>query len=115
MNYKVQHFHLNFFVGGCLKTPKDADSESLQAKWIKDLGELNLRANDIHTIIERAKSYHLRKDESWHGCILPAVRPHQKLLLRLVVCIRKRSKYEQHVFFFHKIAFIFSFHHHEVS
>jgi 8-oxo-dGDP phosphatase len=77
-----------------LRTPKDADSECLQAKWVKDLGELNLRCSDIHTIIERAKSYHTRKDEPWHGCMLPAVRPHHKLLLRLVVCIRKRSKYE---------------------
>ncbi|GFG35121.1 hypothetical protein Cfor_09609 [Coptotermes formosanus] len=83
--------------GGCLKTPKDADSESLQAKWIKDLGELNLRCNDIHTIIERARSYHARKDELWHGCVLPAVRPHQKLLLRLVVCIRKRSNNCVHI------------------
>merc|ERR1712209_71450 len=31
--------------GGRLKTPADADSESLQAKWISDLGELSLRAN----------------------------------------------------------------------
>jgi 8-oxo-dGDP phosphatase len=77
-----------------LKTPKDADSESLQAKWIKDLGELNLRANDILPIIERARSYHARRDECWHGCLLPSVRPLRKLLLRLVVCIRKRSKYE---------------------
>jgi len=92
MSYEIRHFYSHYFIGGCLKTPKDADSESLQAKWIKDLGELNLRCNDIHTIIERARSYHARKDEVWHGCVLPAVRPHQKLLLRLVVCIRKRSK-----------------------
>lgn len=92
MNYEVQHLYSNYFIGGCLKTPKDADSESLQAKWIKDLGELNLRCNDIHMIIERARSYHAKEDELWHGCVLPAVQPHQKLLLRLVVCIRKRSK-----------------------
>lgn len=88
---------MNCFIGGSLKTPKDADSESLQAKWIKDLGELNLRCSDIHTIIERARNYRVRKDEPWHGCVLPAVRPHHKLLLQLVVCIRKRSKYEEHV------------------
>jgi 8-oxo-dGDP phosphatase len=85
---------LNYFLGGSLKTPKDADSESLQAKWIKDLGELNLRGNDILTVIKQARSYHMRKDECWHGCVLPAVWPHRRLLLRLVVCIRKRSKYE---------------------
>ena len=78
--------------GGYLKTPKDADSESLQAKWVKDPAELNLRANDICTIIEKAKSYQARRDEPWHGSVLPILTPHHKLLLRLVVCIRKRSK-----------------------
>ncbi|XP_069696563.1 8-oxo-dGDP phosphatase NUDT18-like isoform X2 [Periplaneta americana] len=83
--------------GGVLKTPKDADSESLQAKWIKDLSELNLRADDIHNIIERARSYHARKNEPWHACVLPALYPHKKLLLRVVVCIRKRSNNRVHI------------------
>jgi len=26
--------------GGCLKTPAQADSESLQAKWIKNISEV---------------------------------------------------------------------------
>jgi len=26
-------------IGGCLKTPAQADSESLQAKWIKNISE----------------------------------------------------------------------------
>ncbi|PSN38062.1 hypothetical protein C0J52_16683 [Blattella germanica] len=67
--------------GGCLKTPKDADSESLQAKWVKDPAELNLRANDIYTIIQKAKSYQARNNEPWHNCEifgadLPAHKPH---------------------------------------
>lgn len=42
-------------IGGTLKTPAQADSESLQAKWIADLNELSLRAKDITHIVDRAK------------------------------------------------------------
>ena len=45
-------------VGGKLKTPADADSESLQAKWIDDLSELTLRASDVLPLIERGRQYH---------------------------------------------------------
>ena len=89
--YKCSLSH-NYVLGGCLKTPKDADSESLQAKWVKDPAELNLRSNDICGIIEKSKSYQARSNEPWHANVLPIVAPHHKLLLRLVVCIRKRSK-----------------------
>lgn len=41
--------------GGSLKTPAQADQESLQAKWIKNLDELTLRASDITHVIERAR------------------------------------------------------------
>lgn len=41
--------------GGELKTPARADKESLQAKWIKNLDELSLRALDIIPLIDRAK------------------------------------------------------------
>ncbi|KAJ8890051.1 hypothetical protein PR048_009557 [Dryococelus australis] len=79
--------------GGILKTPKDADSESLQAKWVRDLNELSLRADDIHNIVERARYFSAaRGRELWHADILPALVPHTKLLFRLVVCIRKKSK-----------------------
>lgn len=37
---------------GELKTPTRADSESLQAKWIDNLSDLNLRANDIVPLVE---------------------------------------------------------------
>lgn len=37
---------------GELKTPQRADAESLQAKWIANLGELNLRSNDIVPLVE---------------------------------------------------------------
>ena len=54
--------------GGRLKTPADADAESLQAKWVDDLGELSLRASDVIAVIERGRQYvdARRKDEPWH-------------------------------------------------
>lgn len=81
-------------IGGKLKTPADADSESLQAKWIQDLNELSLRASDIHSIIEMAREHHssVTNNHSIHSNVLPAIKPHKKLLLRLVVCARQKSR-----------------------
>lgn len=39
-------------LSGELKTPTRADAESLQAKWIDNLGDLNLRSNDIVPLVE---------------------------------------------------------------
>lgn len=78
--------------GGQLKTPAQADSESLQAKWVKDIREMSLRSNDILPLIERARAYY-NTDELQHSHILPALRSHEKLILRLVVCIKQRSRY----------------------
>lgn len=44
-----------YVMGGVLKTPAQADKESLQAKWILNLDELSLRAKDITHLIERAR------------------------------------------------------------
>ena len=41
--------------GGSLKSPSEADSESLQAAWVADLNELSLRGQDIYTLIQRAR------------------------------------------------------------
>jgi len=41
--------------GGRLKTESEADSESLQAKWVRDVRELNLRATDVFPLIEKGK------------------------------------------------------------
>ncbi|XP_065226432.1 8-oxo-dGDP phosphatase NUDT18 isoform X2 [Planococcus citri] len=93
-------------VGGRLKTPADADSESLQAKWIKNISEVNLRANDIFPIIERGVAYHQylktlqtapASSPIWHPNVLPVVREHKKLLLRLVVCVKQKSSNKIHV------------------
>lgn len=47
-------------VGGELKTPAQADQESLQAKWVANLNELSLRSNDILPLIGRAR-YFMKK------------------------------------------------------
>lgn len=82
-------------IGGKLKTPADADSESLQAKWIGDLTDFPLRAGDVLPLIERGRQYHTAlhgpRPEPWHHPIIPALRPHRKLLLRTVILIRKKS------------------------
>lgn len=41
------------YTGGRLKTESDADSESLQAKWVRDVSLLHLRANDVLPLIEK--------------------------------------------------------------
>lgn len=78
--------------GGRLKTPADADSESLQAKWVADLSSLSLRASDVLSIIEKGKEYHNAhtgaRPEPWHHPIVPALRPHKRLLLRTVILVR---------------------------
>lgn len=88
-------------VGGRLKTPADADSESLQAKWIKDISEVNVRAGDIFPIIERGLAYQqylktvhtaVAGPQQWHQHLLPVIKEHKKLLLRLVVCVKQKSR-----------------------
>ncbi|KAJ8965619.1 hypothetical protein NQ314_004011 [Rhamnusium bicolor] len=87
-------------VGGSLKTPSEADKESLQAKWISNLDELELRAGDITHLIDRAKAYSEArrvKDPGWHEDQLPALRAYSKLLLRLVVAIKKKATNRVHI------------------
>lgn len=81
-------------VGGDLKTPQRADSESLQAKWVFNLNELSLRANDILPLIELGRTYHVRNKQpalTWHKCVLPAPKPHSRNFLRIVAVIKRRS------------------------
>ncbi|XP_032516675.1 8-oxo-dGDP phosphatase NUDT18 [Danaus plexippus] len=85
-------------VGGDLKTPANADKESLQAKWIANLQEISLRSNDILHLIEKAKMYKQKPPGvNWHQPILPAPIPHIKDLLRLIVLIKKRNTNRLHV------------------
>ena len=94
--------------GGKLKTPSDADSESLQAKWIGDLTDFPLRAPDVIPLIERGRLHNTAhcgaRPEPWHHPIVPALRPHRKLLLRTVIVIRKKSNNRVHVLCSEKTA-----------
>lgn len=78
--------------------PAQADKESLQAKWVKNVKELSLRSNDILEMIERARAFHGRsKRDPWHQNLMPALHPHTRLLLQLVVCIKQRASNRLHV------------------
>ncbi|XP_017786956.1 PREDICTED: 8-oxo-dGDP phosphatase NUDT18 [Nicrophorus vespilloides] len=94
-------------VGGSLKTPAQADSESIQAKWTLDLAELTLRSNDIVPLIMRAKGMAQARrssDQTWHSDILPMNTAYPKLLLRLLVVIRKKSNNKVFVLLSEKTA-----------
>ena len=82
--------------GGAVKTPSQADSESLQAKWVRDLHELSLRAGDILAVVEHARSFkeHLNKKppQPLHPPLLATPRCYSKLYLRLVICARRKTK-----------------------
>ena len=77
--------------GGELKTPLQADAESIQAQWIDDIKQLDLRHDDILHLIEKGKQYYKRPKEE-RRLFLPALVPHQKMLLRLTLIIRKKEK-----------------------
>lgn len=96
-------------VGGELKTPSQADQESIQAKWIGNLDELNLRANDIIPIIDLARNHKRRipKDPSWHRDILPARKAHYKNYLRVVVAIKNKTTNQVFILLSEKTAYHF--------
>lgn len=96
-------------IGGQLKTPAKADKESLQAKWISNINELNLRANDILNIIELGKKYknRLKMNIPWHDEILPSKLSHYKNYLRVIVAIRKRSTNKLHILLSEKNSYHF--------
>lgn len=95
--------------GGELKTPAHADSESIQAQWIDDLNTLSLRATDILSIVEIARSHARRNpvDPSWHRDILPAQKAHYKSYLRLVIAIRKKTSGRVNILLSEKNAYHF--------
>ncbi|XP_053605053.1 8-oxo-dGDP phosphatase NUDT18 [Plodia interpunctella] len=95
-------------IGGELKTPAKADKESLQAKWISNLQEISLRANDIVHLIEKAQLYKEKNSTGlWHQEILPASIPHVKDMLRLIIVIKKRSTNRLHVLLSEKTSIHF--------
>lgn len=77
--------------------PSQADSESLQAKWVQNLSELSLRAGDILSIVEHARNFKIQLDsqQPFHPSLLPTPRSYSKLYLRLIICARRKTKYFQ--------------------
>lgn len=101
-------------IGGELKTPQKADSESLQAKWVGDLNVLNLRANDILPLIDLGRNYqrglsknNVERPLQWHNPILPAEKSHAKNYLRVVAVIKKRSNNRVNILLSEKNAYHF--------
>jgi hypothetical protein len=56
---------------------------------------VTLRSNDILPLIERGRAYctHIKNKirHQWHPRVLPAVKAHKKLLLRLLICAKEKS------------------------
>ncbi|EDW80927.1 uncharacterized protein Dwil_GK11300 [Drosophila willistoni] len=84
--------------GGRLKTPAEADAESIQARWMRDLKEVTLRSNDILNIIDIGRSFHKQISPTvtvgttlWHGNILPTRYPHKRNYIRVLAVARKRA------------------------
>lgn len=84
-------------VGGALKTPNQANEESLQACWVRNMNDLPLRSNDIIYLLDRGKSYVLNETVPQHPQLMPTTRSHAKLLLRLMVTSKKRATYVRYV------------------
>lgn len=79
-------------VGGKLKTTDQADSESLQAKWVGNTEELPLRSQDIVSLIAYGRQYKSSiVPNVWPRDILPVARAHTKNHLRLICTIKRRK------------------------
>lgn len=78
-------------LGGNLKILSEADQESMQAKWVADLNELQLRANDIISLIDTARNYKNRGANPWHSEVLPINFSHHRSYLRVLAVARKRK------------------------
>ncbi|KAL0110036.1 hypothetical protein PUN28_013576 [Cardiocondyla obscurior] len=84
-------------VGGSLKTPDQANEESLQACWVRSIDDLPLRSNDIIYLLDRGKSYVSNKNIPQHPHLMPVFKSHAKLLLRIIVTSKKRATNRLHV------------------
>lgn len=87
-------------VGGMLKTPDQANEESLQACWVRNINDLPLRANDIIYLLDRGRAYVSNETTPQHPHLMPTDRSHAKLLLRVAVTSKKRATYVMHTLHF---------------
>lgn len=57
---------------------------------------MTLRSNDIIPLIERGRAYYTHIKNKirlqWHPRVLPAVKAHKKLLLRLLICAKQKTR-----------------------
>ncbi|KAG7209466.1 hypothetical protein KM043_015555 [Ampulex compressa] len=83
--------------GGSIKTLEQANQESLQAAWVRNIEDLTLRSNDIVSLIERGRNNVANRNVPHHPYLMPAIKSHSKLLLRLVVTSKKRATNRLHV------------------
>ncbi|XP_046645727.1 8-oxo-dGDP phosphatase NUDT18-like isoform X2 [Daphnia pulicaria] len=92
--------------GGSIKLPSQADSESLQAKWVHNLSDLSLRAGDILSIVEHARSFKTQQEsqQAFHPSLLPTPRSYTKLFLRLIICARRKTNNRVHILVSEKTA-----------
>ncbi|KAL7301226.1 hypothetical protein TKK_0006191 [Trichogramma kaykai] len=84
-------------IGGSLKTPDQANQESLQAAWVREVTSLPLRSSDIFTLIQKGRDYMSKVNGPWHSSVLPVEKQHDKLYLRLIICIKKKATNRLHV------------------
>ncbi|XP_014669717.1 PREDICTED: 8-oxo-dGDP phosphatase NUDT18-like [Priapulus caudatus] len=73
--------------GGHLKSKKEMDKESLQARWCSthDISQLEIRAHDIFPLMEYAEQFRSLPASSRHCNVLPTVSRHKRLLVRAVI------------------------------
>lgn len=83
-------------VGGSLKTPDQADKESLQGRFwpIEDVmsrsASVPIRSSDILPLIARAQEYQKALENPSPLTVLPCVSPHKDMILR-TVCVRREG------------------------
>ncbi|XP_008546177.1 8-oxo-dGDP phosphatase NUDT18 isoform X1 [Microplitis demolitor] len=83
--------------GGTLKTPDQANQESLQASWVNNVDDLSLRSSDILPLIQRARDRKAGINPPWHLPLLPVEKSWNKLFIRLIVCIKRKATNRMHV------------------
>ncbi|XP_041460325.1 8-oxo-dGDP phosphatase NUDT18-like [Lytechinus variegatus] len=83
-------------IGGSLKTEKEADSESLQARWcsMNDLANLRLRARDILPVIDRTRLYYQTSPTERHPTIMPDHNPHKHMCMRIILVRQKQNSFD---------------------
>ncbi|XP_046327665.2 8-oxo-dGDP phosphatase NUDT18-like [Haliotis rufescens] len=85
--------------GGNLKSTKEKDSESLQGRWMSmdtiKSSETQLRSFDILKLIKCTQKYYAAVEAARHPAMLPALRDHCILVLRLVIVFKLDDRKEQ--------------------